>query len=149
MVHTFESEKFITGIFIDYDEKEKVLKISDMGHSHIFIQRNKRLLKLTSKQRNIPVGVLEDMVPELYVFKPEKNDILFILTDGLIEQESMEGKVYSFDKISSIFRKHADKPVEEIRDALLADFNGFKGSHHLNDDVTFAIIKFIDQDIML
>jgi sigma-B regulation protein RsbU (phosphoserine phosphatase) len=149
LVHTFESEKFITGIFIDFDEQKQELVICDMGHSHIFVMRNNKLLKLTSKQKNIPIGVLSNMKPELNIFKPEKNDIIFILTDGLIEQESMDGKIYSFKRISSILKTNSEKPVEYIRDAILTDFNSFKGSHHLNDDVTFALIKFIDQDVTL
>ena len=120
-----------------------------MGHSHIFVMRNGKLLKLTSKQKNIPIGVLSSMKPEINIFRPVTNDIIFILTDGLIEQENMVGKVYSFKRISSVLKTCSEKPVEHIRDSILKDFNSHKGSHHLNDDVTFAVIKFIKQDVTL
>jgi hypothetical protein len=39
--------------------------------------------------------------------------------------------------------------VESTGEAVLADFNAFRGQHHLNDDVTFALMKFAPQEVTL
>lgn len=149
MVRTFEAEKFVTGLFISYDETTRLLQICDMGHSHIFIYRGGRMLRVATNQNNLPVGVVLDIDPKISRFKPQDNDILMIVTDGLLEQENREGEVYSIDRVAAIMERRAESPVEVINEMLIDDFESFRGSHHLNDDVTYGIMKFVEQDVTL
>lgn len=149
VVQTFESEKFVTGLFVSLDESTGEARICDMGHSHIFLFRNGRLLKVTTGQNNLPIGVVPDISPRVSRFVPETGDILMVITDGLIEQENMAGETYEIKRVSAILEKTSDLPVESINDALIEDFERFRGNHHLNDDVTYGIVKFTPQEVVL
>jgi phosphoserine phosphatase RsbU/P len=72
-----------------------------------------------------------------------------MITDGLLEQQNLGGETYSIDRVSNILQSLADKSVEEINDRLFDDFETFRDSHHLNDDVTYGIIKFAEQEVVL
>lgn len=149
MVRTFEAEKFVTGLFITYDEKQRTLQICDMGHSHIYVYRNGRMLHVATNQNNLPLGVMLDIEPKVSRFVPQEGDILLIVTDGLLEQENSEGGVYSIDRVAAILEKRAKSPVEVVSEMMIDDFETFRGNHHLNDDVTYAIMRFVAQDVTL
>jgi sigma-B regulation protein RsbU (phosphoserine phosphatase) len=149
IVRTFEAEKYVTGIFLDYNEHDGWLKICDMGHSHLFLYRRGRFVRLRNTHRNLPVGVVTDVNPGYDVITPRREDLLFLLTDGLIEQGNTDGEVYSLERVAGLLRTHAGAPVEEIADRLMSDFNGFRGRHHLNDDVSFALMRFVEQELTL
>jgi sigma-B regulation protein RsbU (phosphoserine phosphatase) len=146
---TFEAEKFITAVFLDYDERSGLMHICDLGHSHLFLYRDNRFGKLRNKNGNLPLGVVPDLRPGLSVFRPEDGDILLLLTDGLIEQRNAEGLEYSSSRVASVIRGNSDSPVETIADRLIADFEAFKGRLHLHDDMTFGIMKFATQEVIL
>ena len=149
LVRTFETEKFVTAVFLDYDEESRRIEICDMGHSHIFMFREEKMHKINTNQNNLPIGIVLDIEPRVDQFTPRSDDILFVITDGLIEQESMRGDIYGMKQISSIFAAHAEMPVEVISDRLLEDFNRFRGKRTLMDDVTWSIMRFVDQEVTL
>ncbi len=149
ILRTFESERFITGIFLDYNENTKELEICDMGHSHMYLFRQGRFVKIKNSQNNLPIGVAPDFLPKSDRIRPREQDVLFLLTDGMTEQENEEGSEYSIDRVSAILRESPERPVEATCDKLLKDFAAFRGNHHLNDDVTFALMRFVQQAIRL
>lgn len=149
VMETFESEKFVTGIFLSYDEKERTVQLCDMGHSHIFLFRAGKLRRVSTNNQNLPIGVQPEVTPALSRFKPQENDILMIVTDGLLEQESGRGEVFSLESVVEILIAHHQKPVEAINDRIISEFEDFRGNHHLNDDVTYIMVKFREQDVVL
>ena len=149
IVRTFESERFITGIFLSYNEVSQELEICDMGHSHMYLFRKGRFVKIKNSQNNLPIGVTPDFTPKSNIIRPREQDVLFLLTDGLTEQENDEGEPYSIDRIAGVLREHHGVPVEATCDRLLADFHSFRGHHALGDDVTFALMRFVRQEVLL
>jgi sigma-B regulation protein RsbU (phosphoserine phosphatase) len=106
-------------------------------------------MRVSTNQRNLPLGVSPSIDPKVSRFTPKKDDILVVVTDGLLEQESESGDVYSLDRVVEILRKHENQAVEILNDRIIDDFETFRGSHHLNDDVTYAIMKFRKQEVVL
>jgi sigma-B regulation protein RsbU (phosphoserine phosphatase) len=149
IVHTFETEKYVTGIFLDYDESTRRLRICDMGHSHLFLYRNGKFVRLRNTRRNLPVGVMPDIEAGYNEITPRREDVLFLLTDGLIEQTNPMGDLYSMDRVAGLLKQHTGAPVEEISDRLLDDFTTFRSGHHLTDDVSFAMMRFVEQELTL
>ncbi len=149
MVRTFESEKFVTGLFMAFDERVGTLQVLDMGHSHIFVWRGGKLLRVATHQQNLPLGVVADAQPRVSRFSPHIGDVLLVVTDGLLEQKNIRGNEYSIDRVSRVLEKESESPVEVINDRIIADFESFRGTHHLTDDVTYGIMKFGNQEVTL
>ncbi|MFW5728926.1 MAG: PP2C family protein-serine/threonine phosphatase, partial [Spirochaetota bacterium] len=147
IVRTFESEKFVTGVFVDYNEETGELMICDMGHSHLFLHRDRKFFRVKNSANNLPIGIVPEVEPRFDTIRPDRNDMLVLLTDGMLEQDNNAGDVYSIERVAAIVRKNARMPVESTGDTLLRDFNTFRGQHHLNDDVTFALMKFAPQEV--
>lgn len=149
IVKTFESEKFVTGLFLEYDEESRELAVCDMGHSHLFLFRNGKLMRLNTNQQNLPIGVAPEIEPKVDTFRPRDGDTLFMITDGLTEQTNMTGERYSLERIAQIMRERSEDPVELLADRLTKDFHSFRGRRSLNDDVTFALMRFAPQEVRL
>lgn len=149
IITTFEAEKFITAVFLDYDEGRDTIRICDLGHSHLFLSRRGRFGKLRNKHGNLPLGVIPELDPKLSVFRPSIDDVLLLLTDGLIEQPDADGSEYSVERVATVIGENCAAPVETIADRLIADFERFRGRRHLHDDMTFGILKFAPQEVTL
>jgi sigma-B regulation protein RsbU (phosphoserine phosphatase) len=149
VMQTFQSEKFITGVFLEYDEVSRRLRFCDMGHSHMLMIRDGRVHKLANAQRNMPVGVMPDIEPSFNTIRPQRGDHLFLLTDGLTEQQDPDGNEYGIARVVKLLEHYADQGVETIADRLRIDFEKFRGERPMRDDVTFALAKFVEQELVL
>jgi phosphoserine phosphatase RsbU/P len=149
VAQTFESEKFVTGIFLEYDERKNHLSICDMGHSHIYLFRDGQLARLKSSAANMPIGVTEEPPIRVDALTPRENDILLIFTDGLTEQVNDEGDEFPFRSVIEVLKSSPQGPVELLSERLLVSFNKFRGKLHLGDDVTFAFMRFAKQELSM
>jgi len=149
LVRTFETEKFVTAVFLDYDEATGEVSVCDLGHSHLFLFRQGQMRTIRTNQNNLPLGISPDLDPRTDTFRPRPSDLLFVITDGLIEQANLEGEEYSLSRIAALFGGHQSAPVETISDRLLEDFNRFRGRRPLGDDVTWALMRFARQTVIL
>lgn len=143
--HTFESEKFVTGVFMDFDAERGILDLCDMGHSYIFLHRDGRLRKLSVKG-NMPIGVALCSKLEMSRIQLQKGDTLFIPTDGLLEQENGHGELYQSRNIGTIIQSCQDSSIEEIHKRIQNHFMDFKGEEHLHDDVSYLILKYLGEN---
>jgi sigma-B regulation protein RsbU (phosphoserine phosphatase) len=146
---TFEAEKFITAVFLDYDEANRTVRVCDLGHSHLFLCRDGKFGKLKNKHGNLPLGIVAEIEPKLNLFHPQEHDILLLLTDGLIEQPDRSGEEYSIERVAGVVASLSEAPVESISHAIVRDFRSFRGNRHLHDDMTFGIMRFAEQEVTL
>lgn len=143
IVRTFEGEKFVTAIFLDFDENTGKTVICDMGHSHIFVYRNSELHTLKTNSTNLPVGIMPDVNIVLNSFQMKERDVMFLLTDGLVEQVGMDETEYSIKRIESILNRNRGETLETAHAAIQMDFSEFRGKKQLHDDVTYIFLKYL------
>lgn len=149
IAHTFESEKFVTGVFLEYDEASNRVRVCDLGHSHIYIRRNGVLKRITNLQSNLPIGIASHAEPRFSSFVPHPGDLLVLVTDGLIEQQNEQGVLFPFSSVSDIVQDDLDRPVELIAERIAREFHRFRGTHHLSDDMTLLLLRFVEQQVTL
>ncbi len=141
LFRNFEAEKFITGVFLDIDQSTGEIQVCDMGHSYLFILRDGKFLKIRTNQNNVPIGIMSDIFPQSDSLFLKRNDVLFLPTDGLLEQENMEGKLYTVGRIAAVMKRDISS-LEKAHIRILQDFHSFRGQHHLHDDVTFLLMRY-------
>ncbi|MFP4431548.1 MAG: SpoIIE family protein phosphatase [Spirochaetaceae bacterium] len=149
IARTFESERYVTGVFLEYDEAENRVRVCDLGHSHIYICRRGALRKASNLQTNLPVGVSPELTPRFSRFSPAQGDTLLLVTDGLLEQQNEAGSVFPFSVVAEVFAREGDRPVEAVAERINRDFHRFRGAQHLGDDVTVVLLRFVEQEVTL
>ncbi len=71
------------------------------------------------------------------VFYLNKNDIVLLYTDGLTEARDFRGDIFSLKRLRALFQSSGQRPLEEIKDAILDEFKPFRS----DDDVTIILAK--------
>ena len=67
-------------------------------------------------------------------------DLLVLYTDGVIEAMNHQREQFGTDRLASIVDAHRDRPVEIIRDAILADVG--KWMNPQRDDLTLLVMRY-------
>ena len=73
--------------------------------------------------------------------KVSSNDVLYLFTDGYIDQDSPSGKKIGSVNLAEILSKIASLPLSEQKEYLLKTFNSHKKDVNQRDDITFLGIK--------
>lgn len=139
---TFNSEKFITGIFSDIDSKRKKIKLCDMGHSLLYFIRNGHFASLKGHEINIPLGISYIDNYNTSSIRCQSGDILFIATDGISEQIDDNGMQYGEERLKELLGSLKDEPIQEISRKVREDVSRFKGNQPQKDDLTFLVLKW-------
>ncbi len=76
----------------------------------------------------------------------EPGDRLILYSDGIIEANNAELDMFGKERFRQHIIDHADKPVQEVVDIMIADMDDFAAGHPRNDDVTVLIIEVQEAD---
>ncbi len=68
-----------------------------------------------------------------------KGDLLAIYTDGMVEAQDRTGRDYSVKRLNDLVAGNADKPVEEIVNLCIEDYQSFRSSD--TDDITLIVAR--------
>ncbi len=140
---SLKSEKFITGVFADFDDATGQVKIFDAGHSFIFLVRRKKVIHLNGVAENLPIGVSPVYNPVSYRVKLKKNDILVIYTDGIEEQRSPGGAPYGPDRVRDFFTRLDNENLKIIKDSVFHDIRKFRNGQTQDDDMTLFMLRYL------
>jgi sigma-B regulation protein RsbU (phosphoserine phosphatase) len=139
---TFDCEKYLTAVFADIDTATGEMTVWDMGHSLLYIFRNGRLLAFKSNAKNMPVGIVPEIEAESITVRLRKNDIILMITDGVVEQCNEKREEYGLTRISSIIRENPSAGMDELRDLAAADISRFRGAEPQHDDISFLLARY-------
>lgn len=130
------------------------LKIGDVKIINSGIHIPPLLIKATgeSKEINCSGPPISSVVPKkLYKnlktcnFVLRTNDILFVTTDGIVDEEK-NGEFYGYDRIKSLLENSKDKRLNELKDIIIKDLKFFSGKDTGRDDITFLLFKLTKQE---
>jgi sigma-B regulation protein RsbU (phosphoserine phosphatase) len=141
-VQQFQREKFVTGVFCDFNSDTGELVFCDMAHSFIYLYRNGSLLQLRSDAENIPIGVQENITPVAARATLAPGDVLMIFTDGVLEQTNLHGEVFELDAITDQLTDVSAEKFERAFLRVMEIFHHFRGAAPLHDDVTFLLMHY-------
>jgi sigma-B regulation protein RsbU (phosphoserine phosphatase) len=68
-----------------------------------------------------------------------EGDVLAMYTDGIPEGQDREGRDYTVRRLNGVLAAHRTAPVQEIVDACVADFEGFRAED--TDDRTLIVLR--------
>lgn len=131
---------------VENSGEETALYYSIAGHEEAFVYNTESKKMVLLQRGGMPVGVVPSAMFDAqiklfkYVFK--KGDILIQYSDGITEAKNSESEEYEEERFQKAIIESADKPIDELRDAIIADVVNFRGEHPQSDDITMLIIKY-------
>lgn len=142
-----EKTSFISAIAAGINSKNKSYSIARAGHHPLYHYSaiTKQILRVMPK--GLALGIANNDLfstnIELLQMNYSFQDVIVIITDGVLEAGSDEGDEFGEYRLMKIIKDNAHKSSSMIKHAILDAVNDFaKGSEQF-DDITIVVIKAV------
>ncbi len=124
-----------------YFDTSTILFLS-AGHPEAIVQKNNGKDISLTKCKSPVIGLFENETYTDEIINMEKGDILFLYTDGLIEEHSPDyNTMYGLNNVIESLKSANGMTSTEKLHHCLGNFYEFNGYHPQNDDITLICIK--------
>ncbi len=133
---------FMTMTFLKYMGNGKFMHAG--AHLDIVVYRSKTKVCELIKTQGTFLGVIPDTsaATENLNFSLNKDDIMLLYTDGIIEARHKDNRknFLGKDKLQEMMIRHANKTLDEIKENILKETLDWCGNNP-NDDITMVLVK--------
>ncbi len=137
---------FFTAIALVFDPREKVLYFANAGHPDAILLKANHQIELLKP--NLPMLGLQQFMTTMHYFDMRinfsKGDKLFLFTDGLVDAKNSDQEEFSFERVISVIKKHADLPINLIGSHIIEACAKFKQDQAPSDDICILGIEVDD-----
>ncbi|MBE7410483.1 MAG: serine/threonine-protein phosphatase [Leptospiraceae bacterium] len=131
---------FFSCILVDIDLQFQTLSYVSAGHpDQVYLQKNQKIL--LSKTGKL-VGMLKNSEYSKKDYSFQKNDRLFLFSDGMYEEFNSEGVVFGEERLHELFLKKEN--LEKMPKTIINALHSFLCSSKFQDDLTLLCIEFQD-----
>ncbi len=142
-----EKKSFITLSLFIIDSENNKFEYARAGHclSLHYSEKNKTFNLL--EQKGLGLGIVRNDSFKNHIeqksYAYEKNDLLILYTDGILEAANEQGEEYGFENLQAMLAQHIDLAPKQLSEAVLNNLYDFTGKRDLNDDYSIIILKFV------
>ena len=137
-----EEGRFVTLFFAHLDPASRRLHYASAGHPSGYVLDHSGHVKQEMKSSRVPLAILpESDFPVSGPIRLDANDLVLLLTDGILEAASPEGDLFGTERTLEIVRANRHRTAEEIIEALHCAVRDFTQRQQPRDDVTVVVIK--------
>lgn len=137
-----KGEFFITSFFVKfYEDKDEISYIS-AGHNDMLLYENQKENFCKIKSTSLPLGVFPSVKYEVKTQKINKDDFLFLYTDGLTEATNKNKEIFSLERLEKLILKLENKNISNILEHITSHLQSFTKGQENSDDTTIFICKF-------
>jgi PAS domain S-box-containing protein len=141
LVEEITADHFVTLFLGRLHPLTRSLVYSNAGHLPGYVLDGRGEVKLVLQSTGLPLGVdgTGDF-PTGPAVRLEPGDLLFLLSDGIVEAREGNGPLFGTGRSLAVVRAHRHEPPGEILAALLHQVREWSGSAQA-DDMTAIVIK--------
>lgn len=136
LLETFQLEKYLTGIFMVYNQHKQELHFADMGHGHGALSRGKRIRTLQPPDLNLPLGIEPKLQPKLYRLQLKPGDLVTLWTDGITEQENAAEGEFGEERLHQLVLAQR-KSLAKLPLQVCRTIDDWRGPIPQHDDMTW------------
>ncbi len=136
-----DHRKLMTFCAVIIEQKTGEYQLTNAGHPFPLIcdrdgncraiEHNSLPLGVSKKRSNYPAST----------GRLQPGDWLMMYTDGIAEAGNDKGEMFSFERVGDILRKNCKESGETCKNDLLQQFWSHYTDEHLEDDLTFIMLK--------
>ncbi len=134
---------FLTLFVLHYDNSTNIIKFASGGHLPQILYRKETHSVHLLQSTGPVIGIIPDSeYGEKTITDIKKGDRLIIFTDGITEAKNKKRELYGMDRLILSIKRHANKNIEDFKNALLDDIAIFAKGVKVDDDVSVIIVGF-------
>jgi sigma-B regulation protein RsbU (phosphoserine phosphatase) len=145
-VYEGTDEEFVTLVLARIDLRSRTLTYANAGHPTGYILDAAGVVRAELGSSTIPLGIeghLDFPVGAPIVLRA--GDLIVLVTDGILEAESPEGKPFGEARMLEVIRSARDGSSREILETLRLTVGHHSRIESPRDDLTAVVIKLSDQ----
>ena len=138
-------DNYLTGLLVRFDDNN--IEFINAGHTDpIYYNAASKKVKIVDLKDNSIKGMflgiesMKDKYKSLS-FSMEKDDILLLYTDCLIESKNIENEEYGIRNIVLSLRQYKDLSSSDILEKITQDLFLYTGTDKITDDLTILLIR--------
>lgn len=132
-------ESFISLVYLELQSDSGHVRLLNAGHMPPIILKNYTLAEL--KQGAAALGVLNDPPFVEQQVELQRNDVLVIYSDGLIEARNEFGEFFGEQRLNNLLPTLAGLSATETGVRLLTAIERFVGDARAHDDLSIVVLK--------
>jgi PAS domain S-box-containing protein len=141
LVEDITADHFVTLFLGRLHPLTRSLVYSNAGHLPAYVLDGRGEVKRVLQSTDLPLGVDPTGVfPNSPTVRLEPDDLLFLLSDGIVEAPADDGPLFGIRRTLEVVRAHRHEPPGEIIAALMHQVREWSGSAQA-DDMTAIVIK--------
>jgi serine phosphatase RsbU (regulator of sigma subunit) len=134
------TDRFITAMYVVVDPETGNVELSSAGHNPAFVVPCQGNAIHSKNVKGLPLGIIDDYEYGSINFKLEKNDLLWMYTDGVTEARNVNDEEYGEKRLKRFLVNYkGDAPTKD----LLAKLQEFSKLARQHDDITAVSVKYI------
>ena len=127
-----------------YDEPLQSLRYVNAGHCPPVLigQRNGKLVTTRLDKGGPVLGLLPYAHYEAATVAISDGDLLVMYSDGLVEAANDAEEEYGDARLLTLLQTHLEQTPAQLRESILGSLAAFASVDVVQDDLTFAIVRF-------
>lgn len=126
-------------VFIERQGEKTLLHYINAGHLYPVLLREGKYSEIVNK--GFPLGIAKDAKYKVKTIELLKNDTLYLMTDGFIEQANTDSELYGFDRMKSFLEENGNLSLNSICEKMFSELEIYSGSVGQQDDRTVVGIR--------
>jgi sigma-B regulation protein RsbU (phosphoserine phosphatase) len=147
MLATAHQSLLMTMGVLSLDSRTGHLRFANAGHVLPYLKRRGETRWAMLEGGGSPLGKSHDS--DYLAVEQELNleigDRLFLYTDGVVEQESIRGEPFGYDRLEAVLDENGDAEPKVLEEKVLAALRAHTGRSHFDDDVTVLVLEHTER----
>jgi sigma-B regulation protein RsbU (phosphoserine phosphatase) len=140
-IHNIHFTTFVTVFLAQFDPATLTLSYVNAGHNPPAVRRREtseiRWLRPTAPA----IGLAEAFHARMESIGFSEGDSLLLYTDGVTEVLNFSNEQFGQERLAELVQQHADRPAQDLLQAVRQAVSAFGGNRPLVDDVTMVALK--------
>lgn len=141
---------FISLVYGIIDLEEKVFRFARAGHNPILKVNTSQEIVEELQPRGIGIGltgnyIFDENIEEV-TLNVDKDDVIVLYTDGIVEALNSNHKFYGSKRLNNILLKNKKKSAADILEEISFDVRSYIADAEQHDDMTMLVMKWKDNN---
>ena len=133
---------FITAFIASINLSTGDISFINAGHNTPLVKRANGNFEYFETERNLVLGIMKDYEYKETVSKFNKDDLMFLYTDGVTEAMNEEENLYGEERLINTLNALKENKTEDIIENIEKDIAEFREDTEQSDDITTLIFKY-------
>lgn len=140
-------EMFVTAFFGIYKFSTKTFSYVNAGHNPPLLKKSNQSFVYLKGNANLVLAAMRDIKFKQYEMTFDKNDLLFLYTDGVTEACNSHDNFYGEKQLLNVLNSQTKAVSKDISKVVLDDLNNFSKGAQQFDDITIFCLRIKDDSV--